>query len=75
MSSTISDLVQDAARYLDRQPLPRDIFLEGVLLRIQELHEQDRLGAAPIAKQLLDAFGTDSPLVQVPFVEFVIGRL
>jgi hypothetical protein len=75
VSSTISDLVQDAARHLERQPLPRDVVLEGVVLRIKELHEQDRLGAEPIARQLLDTTGTDSPLVQVPFIEFVISCL
>ena len=75
MSSTISDLMWDAARYLNWEPRSNDIVLEGVILRIKELREQDHLGAEAIGRQLLDAFGADSLLVQREFVEFVIGRL
>lgn len=71
----IATVVHDAARYLQRQPDPHDMVLHGVVLRINELHEQDHLDAEAIARRLQDTFAPESPLVQIGFVQRVITRL
>ncbi|MFE5571252.1 hypothetical protein ACFQ68_40075 [Amycolatopsis japonica] len=73
--ANLDRLTRDAARYLGDRPKGRDIFLENALLRIADLHTQDRVDAKAIAHRLRDSYGADSPFRRVDFIQFVIDRI
>ncbi|RSM74727.1 hypothetical protein DL991_29160 [Amycolatopsis sp. WAC 01375] len=70
--SKFDKLVADAATFLGWEP-QTDYFLEGVVTRIQDLHKEDHLSAATIAR-MLDMYDPTSPFRRTDFIQFVIDR-